>query len=166
MKYIAILAAFAVTFVGSSSATSIHKQHGRKLGKKSLGKKSKEPKTYFSPLNAAQRTDECSVTSPGIGNAVLTYTDDSLCYKITYSGLSGPETVAHIHGPAMVGVGAGVLFAFDSTIPTPDIKDGCFALTDQDMDLVKEYLDDGLLYINIHSEACPKGEIRGQIFAT
>jgi hypothetical protein len=162
MKYIvAILAAFAVTFVGSSCATSIDEQHGRKLGKK----KSKDPKTYFSVLNAAQRTTQCSDTSPGMGNAVLTYTEDSLCYKITFSGLSGVESISHIHGPAMVGKGAGVAFEFEFPSREP-IKDGCFDLTDKDSDLVKEYLDDGLLYINIHTNDCKSGEIRGQIFET
>jgi hypothetical protein len=158
MKLIAILAAFIVAFVGSGCAASSTEEqhHGRKLGKKS-GKKAEGPKYYTSLLNPAQEAPLCAGANPAMGNAVITYYEMSLCVKLTYSGLTGSELASHIHGPAMVGESTSVLFPF---VTTDAIKAECFTLSS----LQKDYLDGGLLYLNVHTAACPGGEIRGQIF--
>jgi hypothetical protein len=98
--------------------------------------------------------------SKGTGTAAVTYdtATKTLKWKVTYSGLSGPATVAHIHGPADAGNNAGVQIGFekaDSPI------EGSKSLTDaQAADLAA-----GKLYINVHTAANPKGEIRGQLTA-
>src|SRR6185437_11151514 len=48
--------------------------------------------------------------SKGTGSMTGTYDTASkkLTYKVTYSGLSGPATAAHFHGPAEAGKNAGV----------------------------------------------------------
>ena len=53
-------------------------------------------------------------TSPGKGTADLTYDTASkmLPWKVTYSGLTGPATMAHFHGPAEAGKNAAVLIPF------------------------------------------------------
>jgi hypothetical protein len=167
MKFIAILATFIITFVGSSCAISTEEKHGRKLGKKSskFGKKSSKkarknvgPKSYFSLINPAQESPLCAASNAALGNAFLTYNQTSLlCVKLTYSGLTGPELFSHIHGPAKIGDNAPVLYTFISSDP---IKAECFTLTDEHA----MFLNNGLLYFNIHSSSCPGGETRGQIF--
>src|SRR2546421_8962245 len=80
-----------------------------------------------------------------------------LSWKLSYSGLSGPATAAHFHGPAEAGKNAGVAVAIPNATSSP--VDGSATLTDaQAADLVA-----GKYYINIHTAANPGGEIRGQV---
>jgi len=100
------------------------------------------------PANDRQRT----------GSAGLTYDSGSksLSFKVTYSGLSGPATAAHIHGPADPGKDAPVVIKFDN--PASPIS-GSATLTDaQATDLAA-----GKYYINVHTAEHKSGEIRGQV---
>jgi hypothetical protein len=97
--------------------------------------------------------------SAGTGTADIDYDPASkkLSWKLTYSGLSGPATAAHFHGPAEAGKNAGVAVAIPNATSSP--VDGSATLTDaQAADLVA-----GKYYINIHTAANPGGEIRGQV---
>jgi CHRD domain-containing protein len=98
-------------------------------------------------------------TSAGTGTADLDYDAASkkLSWKITYSGLSGPATAAHFHGPAAAGANAGVKVAIPNATTSP--VEGSATLTDeQAADLMA-----GKYYINVHTAANPGGEIRGQV---
>jgi hypothetical protein len=81
-----------------------------------------------------------------------------LTYTVTYGGLSGPATAAHIHGPADPGANAGVLAPLGGKDPGSPIH-GTATLTD---DQIKQ-LNAGKLYVNVHTAANPGGEIRGQL---
>src|SRR3954453_14608556 len=52
-------------------------------------------------------------TSAGKGTADIEYdaATKKLSWKLTYTGLSGPATVAHFHGPAEPGKNGGVAVA-------------------------------------------------------
>src|SRR5215470_13815096 len=98
-------------------------------------------------------------TSAGKGTADLDYDAASkkLTWKLTYSGLSGPPTAAHFHGPAEAGKNAGVAVAIPNAGTSP--TEGSATLTDaQAADLTA-----GKYYINVHTPANPGGEIRGQV---
>jgi hypothetical protein len=88
----------------------------------------------------------------------LTYDTASkkLSWKVTFSGLTGPATAAHFHGPAEAGKNAGV------AVPIPGTAsplEGSATLTDaQAADLTS-----GKWYVNIHTAANKSGEIRGQV---
>lgn len=100
-----------------------------------------------------------ATTSSGTGTADLDYDAASkkLSWTVTYSGLSGPATAAHFHGPAEPGKNAGVAVAIPNAASSP-VK-GEATLTDaQAADLLA-----GKLYVNIHTAANPGGEIRGQV---
>jgi hypothetical protein len=81
-----------------------------------------------------------------------------LTYTLTFDGLSGPATAAHIHGPAPRGQNAGVVAPLGDKSPTSPVS-GSVTLTD---DQVKS-LQSAKLYANVHTAANPGGEIRGQI---
>jgi hypothetical protein len=107
-------------------------------------------------MTAAQETPP--TTSPGTGTLKGTYdtTSKKLTWTVTYTGLTGPATAAHFHGPASVGKSAPV------AVPSPNIKspiEGSATLTDAQ---AKE-LTDGEMYFNVHTEANKGGEIRGQV---
>lgn len=96
--------------------------------------------------------------SPGAGVADVTYDTASkmLTWKTTYSGLTGPATMAHFHGPAEAGKNAPVVIPFKD--PASGAS-GSATLTDaQAADLMA-----GKLYINVHTAKNPGGEIRGQV---
>lgn len=100
-----------------------------------------------------------ATTSSGTGTADLDYDAASkkLSWTVTYSGLSGPATAAHFHGPAEPGKNAGVAVAIPNAASSP-VK-GEATLTDaQAADLLG-----GKYYVNIHTAANPGGEIRGQV---
>jgi hypothetical protein len=97
-------------------------------------------------------------TSAGKGTADIDYDQASkkLSWKLTYSGLSGPATAAHFHGPAEPGKNAGVAVPITNTASG---SEGSATLTDaQAADLMA-----GKYYVNVHTEANKGGEIRGQV---
>ena len=98
------------------------------------------------------------VTTKGKGTATLTFdtAKKKLSWNVKYSGLSGPATAGHIHGPAAMGENAGPVIPFKK-LKSP-IK-GSETLTDaQAADL-----EAGKYYVNVHTAANKDGEIRGQI---
>jgi CHRD domain len=105
------------------------------------------------------KTEVPPTTSTGTGTADIDYDPASkkLSWKLTYTGLSGPATAAHFHGPAASGENAKVSVAIPSAGSSP--AEGSAVLTDaQAADL-----EAGKLYVNVHTAANPTGEIRGQV---
>ena len=97
--------------------------------------------------------------SAGTGTADIDYdaATKKLSWKLSYSGLSGPATAAHFHGPAEPGKNAGVAVAIPNATSSP--TEGSATLTDaQAADLMA-----GKYYVNVHTAANPGGEIRGQV---
>jgi hypothetical protein len=91
----------------------------------------------------------------------VTITFDTASKKLTwqgnYSGLSGPATAGHFHGPAEPGKNAGVAVPINEAKSSP--FQGSAELTDaQAADLMS-----GKWYVNIHTDAHKGGEIRGQV---
>ena len=82
-----------------------------------------------------------------------------LSYKGSYSGLTGPATAAHFHGPAEPGNNAGVQIPVFSDATAKSPFEGEATLTDaQASDLMA-----GKWYFNVHTAANKGGEIRGQV---
>jgi len=69
--------------------------------------------------------------------------------------VSSAETAAHIHGPALAGSNAPAIV----TLPNGEFRDLTVTLTAQQV----HDMDNGSLYIDVHTENFPQGEIRGQI---
>jgi len=102
--------------------------------------------------------------SPGSGLLTGTYNDGTnvLSFSVSFSGLTANTTAAHFHGPAAVGVNAGVQIGFTGfpTGVTGGVYINNFVLTaSQESDLLAN-----LWYVNIHSSIFPGGEIRSQLF--
>ena len=98
-------------------------------------------------------------TSAAKGTADIDYdpTTRKVTWTVIYSGLTGPPTAAHFHGPAEPGKNAAVAVP----IPNPDSSpvQGSANLTPaQAADF-----EAGRYYVNIHTAANPGGEIRGQV---
>jgi hypothetical protein len=97
--------------------------------------------------------------SAGTGTADIDYdaATKKLSWKLTYSGLTGPATAAHFHGPAGPEKNAGVAVAIPNATSSP--TEGSATLTDAQADDLLA----GRYYVNVHTAANPGGEIRGQV---
>jgi hypothetical protein len=96
--------------------------------------------------------------SAGTGSVTATFDTAAkkLSWKGTYSGMSGPATAAHFHGPAEPGKNAGVAVPIT---PNTSPFEGSATLTDAQAAQVMG----GQWYVNIHTAANPGGELRGQL---
>ena len=123
----------------------------------------------------------------GTGRATIAYDQGNHSYQldITFSGLSGVTTVAHIHGPTSTAqTGTAVVMTRTPTFPSfpAGVNAGTY---NNSFDLTQtsafstafitangataagaeaaffSALSDGKAYLNVHSQAYPGGEIRG-----
>jgi hypothetical protein len=111
---------------------------------------------FMASLSGGQEVPANTTKGSGKVEATLDKTTKSLSYDISYSGLTGPATMAHFHGPAMPGSNAPPVVAMTS--PDSPIK-GKATLTDAQV----ADLEGGKWYFNVHTKANPGGEIRGQV---
>lgn len=111
---------------------------------------------YKAALKAASEVPANDTKGAGEVSATYDPASKTLTWKGTYSGLTGPATAAHFHGPAAAGDNAGVLIPVTATASP---FEGSATIDDaKAADLVA-----GKVYFNIHTAANPKGEIRGQV---
>jgi hypothetical protein len=111
---------------------------------------------FEATLSGAQQVP--AVASNGRGRADLNYDRGAslLQWRITYEGLSGPVTAAHIHGPAGPGQNAPALVPLN---PARAAITGQLRITPEQF----TQLESGQWYVNLHTAAHPQGEIRGQL---
>jgi hypothetical protein len=104
--------------------------------------------------------DEVPATPNAVkGNGgIVQLSNDELSAKVSllFSGLTGTETDAHIHGPAAAGANAPVLFPLPPGTPLQNV-----IINPNTQEVAS--LRAGQLYMNVHSSAFPDGEIRGQL---
>ena len=108
-------------------------------------------------LSGANEVPPTNTNGNGAASASLDKQTLMLSYVVTYTGLSGPVTGAHFHGPAMTGQNAGVAVPFTGALESP-IRGVAQLTPSQVADVM-----DGKWYVNLHTAANPGGEIRGQI---
>ena len=123
-----------------------------------------EPGEYIGATTMSGSQEVPAVTTTASGSISVTYSqrDKTLRYTITWTGLSGNPTGAHIHGIAEEGVNAGVLQTFNG-FPAATTGSYSGTLLVDGVKIKEEYLLSGKYYANIHTAANPGGQIRGQI---
>ena len=111
-------------------------------------------------LTGAQQVP--SVKTAATGTADLTYDPATrlLTWNVSYTGLSGPATMAHFHGPATEGKnGPLVIWLKEKGAAVESPIKGEATLTPEQA----QQFTAGEWYINVHTQANPGGEIRGQV---
>ncbi|HBW51105.1 MAG TPA: CHRD domain-containing protein [Herpetosiphon sp.] len=110
---------------------------------------------FMVSLEGSQEVPPSGSTATGGGTVDVDTVNNILSYNLSYQGLSGTETAAHIHGFAPRGANAGVLIGLSTGSP----KVGTFNYAEnQEANILA-----GQTYVNIHTDSFPGGEIRGQI---
>ncbi len=108
-------------------------------------------------LSGASEVPAVMTNATGKVDANLTPGSNVLTWTISYSGLSGPVTGAHFHGPAMAGQNAAVAVPISPPLASP-ITGSATLTPSQAADLAA-----GKWYVNLHTAANPNGEVRGQV---
>ena len=114
--------------------------------------------TFGATLSSSAEVPANASTGSGTMTATLNKTTSVLSWKASYTGLTGPATAGHIHGPAAAGANAGVVVPFKSA--ASPIEGEATLTPAQIADLMA-----GKWYVNLHTAANPGGEIRGQLAA-
>ena len=138
------------------------------------------PLTLRAKLAGAQETPLVSTQAHGTFEATFN-ADGSISYKLTYEGLEGGNTLfAHIHlGQRNVAGSVMTFLCGGGTKPTPcpnqsGTVEGTIMATDIQQIVSQQIpaggydefvhaLLNGTAYANVHTQASPGGEIRGQI---
>jgi VCBS repeat-containing protein len=126
------------------------------------------PGLHFFQADLNKNSEVPPTTSAGVGTGEFVRQGNTLRFMIGYESLTGPLTMAHIHGPALAGATADVLF---SLLPVsgpnnPSNQDNFGHLVGTVNNLTEAQVTDlmaGKWYVNLHTAQFPNGEIRGQI---
>ncbi len=117
---------------------------------------------YTANLTGDQEVPPVNIGAAGAGSAKLN-PDGSVTFFVEARGLSGPPTAAHIH---MASAGNNGMIIVD--LGDPITTEEPFMWTGTSDPLTEDQVDalrNGGLYFNVHTDANPPGEIRGQIVA-
>jgi outer membrane lipoprotein SlyB len=136
IKLIGAVAALSLFVAGAANAATLH---------------------FTANLTGAAETPATDSAGTGTVTATLNTTTKAFDYSAVYSGLSGPATMAHFHGPAAVGAKGPPVVPVMGNVASP-IK-GTAVLTDVQI----TDLEAGMWYFNVHTAAHPGGEVRGQV---
>jgi hypothetical protein len=127
-----------------------------------------QPKTYVANLSPANEVPP--KTTAGTGVATFVDNGDVINWTLTLTNMTG-VVASHIHGPAAVGVNAGIMInLFVPNIATGTVN-GVVAqgtITNANnanvsLDSLRVLFNNGNAYVNVHTSANGAGEIRDQV---
>ena len=115
-----------------------------------------EQMMFRADLTGAAQVPPVETTATGAADVTVDSEAMTVSWTVTHEGLSGDPVAAHFHGPA----------GPEETAPpvidiSENLAEGSVEITPEQMQMIQ----DGMTYINIHTEANPDGEIRGQVLA-
>ncbi len=137
LRRIFLAGVLLVTFAGAASAATTH---------------------YIARLDASKEVPRNDSTGTGTLEATYDPRTKEFSYTLTFDGLTGPATAAHLHGPALHGRNAGVIAPIGDKDPVSPVS-GTLTLTDDQFKDLKA----SRIYVNVHTADNPGGEIRGQV---
>src|SRR5262249_60521987 len=112
-------------------------------------------------------SEVAAVASSGKGSSLIIISPDgtSALINLNWTGLSAPETAAHLHAPAPPGNNAGVVLDLDMPLgPVVNFLWDFHAAGGLTTQGLIDALKGGQLYTNVHSANNTGGEIRGWFF--
>jgi hypothetical protein len=126
------------------------------------------PPTYTATLSPASEVP--AKTTTGTGTATFIDRGTQIDWTMTLTGMTN-VVQSHIHGPALVGVNASVLFNLfipNTVTGTASPLVAAGSLTNSNnlnvsLDSLRVLFNNGNAYVNVHTSANQGGEIRGQI---
>lgn len=135
-------------------------------------------KTLYKARLSTQNELHEVVGSNARGVAIIGFAPGDVPFQLTVSHLSGPVAGAHIHGPATELENAPVVATLCGGPPPAAVEvcpgfeaDGTFKVNGVVRHLqpgvtnaqFQDWLEAGLLYVNVHTSLNPAGEVRGTL---
>ena len=118
------------------------------------------PQSFKVTLTGAQQVPPVQTSATGTADLSYDPATRVVTWSVTYSGLSGPATMAHFHGPAAAGKnGPPVIWLTEKGKPVENPIKGEATLTPEQA----QQFSAGEWYINVHTQVNPGGEVRGQV---
>jgi CHRD domain len=115
-------------------------------------------------------TGAAEVPGPGdpdaSGTAFITLNQGQreVCFDLSWAGIDGTVTAAHIHVGAATEAGPVVVPLFAGAFAGTDSASACVTEDDVSKELIKAIRHDPAnYYVNIHSDVFPAGAVRGQL---
>jgi hypothetical protein len=108
---------------------------------------------FVAPLRGSEEVPPVTSAASGLATLILGARRDEVRYRITATGIT--PTLAHVHR-GIAGTNGPVVHPLSASGP---VAEGTFPVTAEDL----EDLSLRRLYVNLHSAAQPKGELRGQV---
>jgi hypothetical protein len=112
---------------------------------------------FMVALDGSQQVPANNSLATGSGTLILN-TDLTLTYHVTFTLQRSTFSQAHLHGPALPGENNFPLISLNLAGPGELSGTTRVLLPDE-----LGWLENSLLYMNIHTSLFPSGEIRGQV---
>lgn len=109
---------------------------------------------FTAALNGNQAVPATNSTATGVGSVILNDAENEVTVTLKLNGLQNAQTNARVHGPALRGSTADMIFSLPTGVSTQK-----FSVTTSEAANLKA----GLWYFNVITTNFPNGEIRGQI---
>jgi hypothetical protein len=113
-------------------------------------------RTYSARLSPVPLTVAMQETVAGRGSATAVLADNRLSIEGTFDGLRSPATIARLHVAAR-----GIRGPAVADFMVPGVTSGSFKAVVQLSDSQRQALEKGSLYIQIHSQKAPDGNLWG-----
>ncbi|MEZ7830983.1 MAG: CHRD domain-containing protein [Gammaproteobacteria bacterium] len=116
--------------------------------------------TFRARLSPMPTTPQTVTTITGEGEVILTLEGNTLTVRGNFAGMNSAATMAHVHNGPPAQPGPVVHQLEITKMPAGEIS-AVLELTDEQVSA----LNNNALYIQVHSETNPPGELRGWVFA-
>jgi hypothetical protein len=116
--------------------------------------------TFRARLSPMPTTPQTVTTITGEGEVILTLEGNTLTVRGNFAGMNSAATMAHVHNGPPAQPGPVVHQLEITKMPAGEIS-AVLELTDEQVSA----LNNNPLYIQVHSETNPPGELRGWVFA-
>mgnify|MGYP005638562793 FL=1 len=116
--------------------------------------------TFRARLSPMPTTPQTVTTITGEGEVILTLEGNTLTVRGNFAGMNSAATMAHVHNGPPAQPGPVVHQLEITKMPAGEIS-AVLELTDEQVSALRN----NELYIQVHSETNPPGELRGWVFA-
>jgi CHRD domain len=116
---------------------------------------------------ATTLTGAAEVPGPGDADAsgtafiALNQGQGEVCFDLSWAGIDGTVTAAHIHVGAATAAGPVVVGLFAGSFAGTDSASGCVSASEELIKAIRQ--DPASYYVNVHSTLFPAGATRGQL---
>jgi uncharacterized protein (DUF1800 family) len=123
-------------------------------------------RTFVAILNGANEVPPVTTSASGTSTVILSPDETSALVSLNFTGLSSPQTAAHLHGPASPGNNApGTILDLDQPLgQVSNLLWNIQPVGGLSIAQLVAALKGGQVYANVHTANNPSGEIRGWLF--